>query len=281
MIEIVPTAAIRPSRQFEPIRSNSVIRLTDVSKSYGDGPAALHQVSLDIYENELISFVGPSGCGKSTLFRLIAGLSRASKGTMEILREDAAEARKRNEISYVFQDATLLPWSTVSDNVSLPLKLRGVSKKAQKEEAERVLELVGLRDYAGSLPRQLSGGMRMRVSIARALISNPKLLLMDEPFGALDEMTRQLLQNELLDIWRKSPGMTILFVTHNVFEAVFLSTRIAVMTPRPGRITEWFDVDAPYPREGRFRSAADFGCLVDRVSRALAEGSRGRESTTT
>jgi len=261
--------------------ASAAIRMRNVNKSYGSGPAALQQVNLEIRENELVSFVGPSGCGKSTLFRLIAGLSRPSSGSIEILGENAEAARKRNDIAYVFQDATLLPWSTVRDNVTLPLKLRRVPRSVQKQEAERVLGLVGLGDYADSLPRQLSGGMKMRASIARALISRPKLLLMDEPFGALDEITRQLLQSELLGIWRKSPGMTVLFVTHNVFEAVYLSTRIAVMSPRPGRVTAWLDVDAPYPRDVRFRSTSAFGTLVDRVSSALLEGNDGREPIST
>nr|WP_130616525.1 ABC transporter ATP-binding protein [Cohnella abietis] len=250
--------------------------MREVGKSFGVGPAAVEKVDMNIREGELVSFVGPSGCGKSTLFRLIAGLSQQSEGAIEIIGEDPGLARKRNAISYVFQDATLLPWSNVWDNITLPLKLRHVSKQVQKVEAERVLELVGLQDYAKALPRQLSGGMKMRVSIARALISHPKLLLMDEPFGALDEITRQSLQNELLEIWRKSPGMTILFVTHNVFEAVFLSTRIAVMTPRPGRISRWVDVPVDYPRDERFRTTSDFGRYIDSVSSALHHGNQAK-----
>lgn len=255
----------------------SVIRMREVSKSYGAGPAAVELVNMDIREGEFVSFVGPSGCGKSTLFRLIADLSQPDAGQIEILREEAAQARKRNAISYVFQDATLLPWSNVWDNITLPLKLRRIPKSVQKEEAERVLELVGLQDYAEALPRQLSGGMKMRVSIARALISHPKLLLMDEPFGALDEITRQSLQSELLEIWRKNSGMTILFVTHNVFEAVFLSTRIAVMTPRPGRISRWIDVPVPYPRDERFRTKSDFGGYVDIVGSSMRYGRPTKE----
>jgi len=246
-----------------------VIHMSSIEKSYGGGPAAVENVNLTIHEGELVSFVGPSGCGKSTLFRIIAGLSEPTSGVIELLRDEPDLVSKRNAISYVFQDATLMPWSNVWDNVTLPLKLRGVSKSVQAEEAQRVLSLVGLQDYAKALPRQLSGGMKMRVSIARALISRPKLLLMDEPFGALDEITRQSLQNELLAIWQQNPGMTILFVTHNVFEAAFLSTRIAVMTPRPGRITSWVDVPTAYPRHEGFRTTPEFVGYIDQVSRAL------------
>lgn len=256
--------------------SPPVIRMSRVGKRFESGPAAVEQVDLDIRENELVSFVGPSGCGKSTLFRLIAGLSQPTEGEIEIIGEEPEKARKRNSISYVFQDATLLPWSTVWDNVVLPLKLKRVPKHVQQIEAARVLALVGLQDYAKALPRQLSGGMKMRVSIARALITHPKLLLMDEPFGALDEMTRQSLQDELLDIWRENPGMTILFVTHNVFEAVFLSTRIAVMSPRPGRISRWIDVPVPYPRDERFRTTPEFAGYIDRVAGALRDKGGGK-----
>lgn len=270
---IQPSAAQPPSAVPA---APSVIRMNRVGKRFETGLAAVDNVDMHIREGELVSFVGPSGCGKSTLFRLIAGLSRPSEGAIEIVGEEPDQARRRNTISYVFQDATLLPWSNVWENIVLPLKLRRVPKRILKDEAARALELVGLQDYAKALPRQLSGGMKMRVSIARALITHPKLLLMDEPFGALDEMTRQSLQNELLDIWRKSPGMTILFVTHNMFEAVFLSTRIAVMTPRPGRISRWVDVPVPYPRDERFRTTSDFSGYVERVSNALHGGHRTR-----
>jgi NitT/TauT family transport system ATP-binding protein len=164
---------------------------------------------------------------------------------------------------------TLLPWSNLLDNVTLPLKLRGVPKRKCAEEGERVLELVGLKDYTKSLPRQLSGGMKMRVSIARALVSRPKLLLMDEPFGALDEITRQTLQDELLSIWQQDKQMSVLFITHNVFESVFLSTRVVVMTPRPGKIAEMIDVPVAFPRDDDFRTTHEFSELVRRTSKAL------------
>ncbi|MDQ0193589.1 NitT/TauT family transport system ATP-binding protein [Paenibacillus wynnii] len=179
------------------------------------------------------------------------------------------QARKQSDTAFVFQDHTLLPWSSVIDNVALPLALRGVSRKERLLEAERVLELVGLKDYMKSMPRQLSGGMKMRASIARALVSKPKLLLMDEPFGALDEITRQTLQFELLDLWSRDQEMTVLFVTHNVFEAVFLSTRVAVMTPSPGKIAAVIDVPVPFPRNESFRTTPEFGQIVRTVSDAL------------
>ncbi|WP_248930798.1 ABC transporter ATP-binding protein [Paenibacillus hamazuiensis] len=240
-----------------------------LSKTYANGTVALQDVNLTIKEGEFLSFVGPSGCGKSTIFKMIAGLGEPTGGTLDILGMTPKEARKQSEIAFVFQDHTLLPWCTVQDNVVLPMALKGIPKKRQKEEAERVLELVGLKDYMKVLPRQLSGGMKMRVSIARALIARPKLLLMDEPFGALDEITRQTLQDELLGIWRQDNKMTVLFVTHNVFEAVYLSTRVIVMTPRPGKVSAAIDIPVPFPRDEAFRTAPEFGEWVRKVSGAL------------
>ncbi|MDQ6423215.1 ABC transporter ATP-binding protein [Paenibacillus sp. LHD-117] len=244
--------------------------MSALSKVYPNGTVALQDVNLDIAEGEFISFVGPSGCGKSTIFKLITGLSSHTSGELSILGASPKDARKANNTSFVFQDHTLLPWSSVIDNVMLPLSLRGDSKKESRKEAERVLEMVGLRDYAKALPRMLSGGMKMRVSIARALVSKPKLLLMDEPFAALDEITRQTLQDELLSIWQQERGMTVLFVTHNVFEAVFLSSRVAVMTPRPGKISTVVPIDVPYPRGEQYRTTARFSELVGSVSRSLS-----------
>lgn len=247
----------------------SFVRMSGLSKVYPNGTVALKDVNLDISEGEFISFVGPSGCGKSTIFKLITGLSGHTSGELSILGKSPKDARKANNTSFVFQDHTLLPWSSVIDNVMLPLSLRGESKKESRKEAERVLEMVGLRDYTKALPRMLSGGMKMRVSIARALVSKPKLLLMDEPFAALDEITRQTLQAELLSIWQQERGMTVLFVTHNVFESVFLSSRVAVMTPRPGKISDIVPIDVPYPRGEDFRTTARFGELVRIVSNSL------------
>ncbi|MFD0692581.1 ABC transporter ATP-binding protein [Paenibacillus sp. GCM10027628] len=245
------------------------VRMENLSKTYPNGTVALQDVNLTINEGEFLCFVGPSGCGKSTIFKMITGLGKPSKGMLNVFGTTPKEARKQSDIAFVFQDHTLLPWSTVEANVRVPLELRGVDKKTQKAEAERVLELVGLKDYMKVLPRQLSGGMKMRVSIARALISRPKLLLMDEPFGALDEITRQTLQMELLGIWQQNKDMTVLFVTHNVFESVFLSTSVVVMTPRPGKISAIIDIPVPFPRDEGFRTNAQFGELVREVSAAL------------
>ncbi|WFA18926.1 ABC transporter ATP-binding protein [Paenibacillus mucilaginosus] len=246
-----------------------LVTMKSLSKMYGNGTAALQDVDLDITEGEFLCFVGPSGCGKSTVFKLIAGLGEPTGGSLSILGLTPKEARRRSEIAFVFQDHTLLPWSSVQDNVMLPLQLKGVPKREQREEAERVLELVGLKDYMKALPRQLSGGMKMRVSIARALATRPKLLLMDEPFGALDEITRQTLQDELLKIWEADRKMTVLFVTHNVFEAVFLSTRVVVMTPRPGKIAAEIPIAAPFPRDEEFRTKPEFSDWVRSVSACL------------
>lgn len=251
------------------LSQESIVRMQGLSKVYPNGTVALQEVNLNLTKGEFVSFVGPSGCGKSTIFKLITGLGEPTSGRLEILGKSPKDARKDNGTAFVFQEHTLLPWTSVIENVMLPLKLRGDSKKSCREEAERVLELVGLKDYTKALPRMLSGGMKMRVSIARALVSKPKLLLMDEPFGALDEITRQTLQDELLAIWEQEKAMTVLFVTHNVFEAVFLSTRVVVMTPRPGKVSDIIPIDVSFPRDVEFRTTARFGELVREVSGSL------------
>ncbi|MFC4779237.1 ABC transporter ATP-binding protein [Paenibacillus sp. GCM10023252] len=243
--------------------------MSNLSKVYPNGTIALQNVNLNIHEGEFLCFVGPSGCGKSTIFNLITGLIPPTQGVLNILGLSPKQALKQSDIAFVFQEHTLLPWRSLLDNVGLPLELRGFSKGEKKAEAERVLELVGLKDHMKSLPRELSGGMKMRVSIARALAQRPKLLLMDEPFGALDEITRQTLQDELLNIWQMDPKMTVLFITHNVFESVFLSTRVVVMTPRPGKIAATIPIPVPYPRNDSFRSDAQFSELVREVSGTL------------
>ncbi|MCT2537788.1 ABC transporter ATP-binding protein [Aquibacillus koreensis] len=243
--------------------------MTDVGKVFPNGNVAVNNINIDISAGEFISFVGPSGCGKSTIFKMISGLIDNTKGNIEILGSDMNDTgQKRTDVGFVFQDATLLPWRSVLDNVMLPLEFQKMSKQEKKQEALRALELVGLEDYTKSLPRQLSGGMRMRVSIARALVAKPKLLLMDEPFGALDEITRQSLQTELLRIWEKQK-MTVLFITHNVFEAVYLSTRIAVMTPSPGKIASTVDVPLAFPRNDEIRTTHQFSDIVAQVSHDL------------
>jgi NitT/TauT family transport system ATP-binding protein len=246
----------------------SMLRINNVSKIYNESITALNEVNLDIPEGEFVSFVGPSGCGKSTIFKIIAGLSEPTTGKIETISPTQQETKMdRNDVGFVFQHATLLPWKSVLENVALPLELKGVPKKERQERGKEVLGMVGLDGYEKALPRQLSGGMQMRVSIARSLIAKPKLLLMDEPFGALDEMTRQNLHYELLKIWERT-GMTVLFITHNVFESVFLSTKIAVMSARPGRITNVFDVPS-YERDDSFRSTAEFSHLVGEISKGL------------
>lgn len=249
--------------------SRSMLVIHDVGKIYPNGTIAVQHAELHVGEGEFLCFVGPSGCGKSTIFNMIAGLTEPTSGHLSVLGTSPKEARKQNEIAFVFQEHTLLPWAKLIDNVTMPLTLRGVSKKERVAEGERVLELVGLKDYTKVLPRELSGGMKMRVSIARALISRPKLLLMDEPFGALDEITRQTLQDELLNIWEQDKKMSVLFITHNVFESVFLSTKVVVMTPRPGKISDIIDIPFAYPRDDEFRTRPEFGDYVRSVSDVL------------
>ena len=254
-----------------------VVLFQDVDKIFNSEITALSDFNLSIKEGEFVCFLGPSGCGKSTALRMVAGLGEATTGSVEVFGKTPREIiENQNDVAFVFQDANLLPWRTVLDNVFLPLELKGGNKKEQKQEAVRVLEMVGLKDYLKAYPRQLSGGMKMRVSIARALAAKPKLLLMDEPFAALDEITRQTLQMELLDIWQKEK-MTILFVTHNVFEAVFLSTRIAIMSARPGRLSSLIDIDLPFPRELSSRTNPRFTEYVELASEKLERGNEKRE----
>lgn len=249
--------------------SQNIVRMRGVSKRYGTGVVALEDVNLDIRHGEFLSLVGPSGCGKSTLLRLIAGLGESSSGTVEVMDQSPEQARhSTGELALVFQDATLMPWRRVLRNVELPLEMRGVDKKERREKALAALEMVNLHEAGHLFPRQLSGGMKMRVSVARALASEPKVLLMDEPFGALDELTRQKLQQDLLEIWRDT-GLTVVFVTHNSFEAVFLSQRVAVMGADPGRMHRVLEVEAPYPRTEEFRGSEEFGHLVSEMSRSL------------
>ncbi|WP_374193841.1 ABC transporter ATP-binding protein [Alkalihalobacillus sp. BA299] len=254
-----------------------IVKFQHVDKVFNNETIALSEFDLSVIEGEFVCFLGPSGCGKSTALRMVAGLGEATKGVVKVFNNSPKELIKQtNEIAFVFQDANLLPWRTVLDNVLLPLELRAGNKKEQKQEAIRVLEMVGLKDYLKAYPRQLSGGMKMRVSIARALVAKPKLLLMDEPFAALDEMTRQTLQLELLDIWQKEK-VTCLFVTHNVNEAVFLSTRIAVMSARPGRLSSLITVDLPFPRELNIRTEPSFTKYVDLASKKLENSNERRE----
>ncbi len=254
--------SLRPDRPL--------VSLRGISKTFSNGTVALKDMSLDIGQGEFVSLLGPSGCGKSTVLRIIAGLGEPSSGTVEWPGAKSIDSRGRpdHEIGFVFQEPTLMPWATVYNNVWLPLRLKGTQKGAAREEVMEILQLVGLEAFANAYPRELSGGMKMRVSIARALVTRPRLLLMDEPFAALDEITRFKLNDDLLTLWEKF-GWTVVFVTHSVFESVYLSRRIAVMAARPGRIIADLPVDAPYPRGEDFRMSSAYNEFCRQVSDAL------------
>ncbi|HVL57156.1 MAG TPA: ABC transporter ATP-binding protein [Burkholderiaceae bacterium] len=247
-------------------QGSPIVRLAGVQKRFA-GTVALAGVDLDVGAREFVTLLGPSGCGKSTVLRLIAGLTEPTGGSIEW--DDAMpQAASHRRIGFVFQEPTLMPWATVRDNVRLPLRLLR-SPAAQADAAVGdALALVGLSDFADVYPRELSGGMRMRVSIARALVTQPQLLLMDEPFAALDEISRARLNDELLALWQRRQ-LTVVFVTHSVYEAVYLSTRIAVMSPRPGRIVEQLAIDAPQPRGDAFRTSDRYAAQCVQASRAL------------
>ncbi len=247
-----------------PPASPPLLTLDKVGKRYANGTLALHGLSLAVGEREFVSFLGPSGCGKSTALRMIAGLSPLSTGQLVW----GPGASPQQELSFVFQEPTLMPWATVFDNVWLPLRLKGRSLADARAEVDAVLAKVGLASFARVYPRELSGGMKMRVSIARAMVTRPRLLLMDEPFAALDEMTRFRLNDDLLALWQ-AQAFTTLFVTHSVYEAVYLSRRIVVMAARPGRVVDEIAVDEPYPRGEAFRASPRFAALCVQVSRAL------------
>ena len=245
-----------------------IVNFTSLQKRYGDGPVILDDIDLAVQPSDFVSFIGPSGCGKSTVLKLVSGLSPWTKGGLTVAGVKPREARDRQ--AFIFQDATLLPWLTAQLNVELPLRLRGVATPDRATKARQMLALVGLNEVAGYYPRQLSGGMKMRVSIARALTLAPQLLLLDEPFGALDEMTRNRLNEELLAL-RAQSSFTAMFVTHSVSEAVFLSNRILVMAARPGRFHAEVRVDFSYPRLPELRGRPEFQTKVNEVSRLLHE----------
>src|SRR3989440_5307044 len=249
------------------VATDVAVSLRAVGKSYQNGVVALDRLDLDVRPGEFVSLLGPSGCGKSTALRIIAGLSEPTSGTVEWLEAEAASDTAPRRIGFVFQEPTLMPWATVAANVRLPLKLAGLPPDAQAL-VDSALARVGLSGFAQSYPRELSGGMKMRASIARALVTEPNLLLMDEPFAALDEITRFRLNNDLLELWQ-ALGKTVVFITHSVFESVYLSQRIVVMTPRPGRVFTQLSIDAPYPRDERFRTSAAYVALCRKVSDAL------------
>ncbi|MGD0430788.1 MAG: ABC transporter ATP-binding protein [Acetobacteraceae bacterium] len=232
---------------------------------------ALTGVTLSVHQGEFVSLIGPSGCGKTTLLRLIADLEQASTGTLVVNGLTPEEARKRRAYGYVFQAPALYPWRNVARNVMLPLEVMGLPRAERQARAARVLNLVGLSEFRGRFPWQLSGGMQQRVSIARALSFEPTLLLMDEPFGALDEITRDGLTLHLHELWRRT-SLTAMFVTHSVLEAVFLSTRIVVMSSRPGRVVSVIDSDLPRERDLDVRETPEFLALAHAVRAALREG---------
>jgi NitT/TauT family transport system ATP-binding protein len=250
-----------------------LLALHGVVKAFPSGTLALANLDFDVRAGEFLSLLGPSGCGKSTALRIIAGLSAPSRGSVEWLAEGLA-ADKTSRIGFVFQEPTLMPWASVFDNVALPLVLKKAAGETAKSRVNGVLERVGLAKFVKAFPRELSGGMRMRVSIARALVTEPQLLLMDEPFAALDEITRFKLNNDLLQVWQAT-GTTVIFVTHSVFESVYLSNRILVMSARPGRISAELAIDAPYPRDQNFRTSAEYAAYCRRASTALAQAMAG------
>jgi NitT/TauT family transport system ATP-binding protein len=250
----------------------NVVQLSSVSKEFGQGHVrALESIDLDIRPGEFISLIGPSGCGKSTLLRIVGDLIQPSAGEVVVNGKSAPQARLDRDYGIVFQDAVLFDWRTVEKNIGLPLEIMGWDRRKRSERVAEMVELVELKGFESHHPWQLSGGMQQRVSIARALSFGPPLLLMDEPFGALDEMTRERLNLELLGIWEQS-GSTVIFVTHSISEAVFLSTRVVVMSARPGRIVGIVDVDLPQPRSIETREEPRFAELIREVRRLLREG---------
>ena len=248
-----------------------VVTLHAVSKVFSNGTLALSNMSLTVRRGEFLSLLGPSGCGKSTALRIIAGLGAPSSGTVDWPSSTInAKGLPQGDIGFVFQDPTLMPWTTVFGNVYLPLKLHGMSKADARPHIMETLALVGLADFAEAFPRELSGGMKMRVSIARALVTNPKLLLMDEPFAALDEITRQKLNDDVLKLWRSS-GVTVVFVTHSVFESAYLSNRIVEMRSRPGQVFTDIALATSATRSDEYRTSEEYRATTALVSKALQD----------
>ena len=249
------------------------VSLREVTKVYDNGVMALGPFDLAVRKGEFVSLLGPSGCGKSTALRIMAGLAAPSAGRVQVAHHDGALPGQ--SIGFVFQEPTLMPWTSVRENVRLPLKLARVPAAESGQRVMEALTRVGLAEFADSFPRELSGGMKMRVSLARALVTDPDILLMDEPFAALDEITRFRLNNDLLALWRNLKK-TVVFVTHSVFESVYLSQRVIVMTQRPGRISAEIKIDAPEPRNEEFRTSAAYGEYCRNVSAALAPSYSGQ-----
>lgn len=257
----------------DPAGGTVAVSLRNATKVYDNGVVALGPIDLEVRRGEFVSLLGPSGCGKSTALRLIAGLSLPSSGAVRVARP-VATAGGGHPVGFVFQEPTLMPWTTVRENVRLPLKLAHVPFSAAKARVDEALAQVGLSEFADAYPRELSGGMKMRVSLARALVTKPDILLMDEPFAALDEITRFRLNNDLLALWRNL-RKTVIFVTHSVFESVYLSQRVLVMTARPGRIAAEIGIETSEPRGEEFRTSADYAGYCRKVSNALAPAYSG------
>ena len=254
-----------------PAGSRPVVTMRGVSKVFSNGTLALSNMSLTVQRGEFLSLLGPSGCGKSTALRIIAGLGAASSGAVDWPSSTVnSRGLPQGDIGFVFQDPTLMPWSTVFGNVYLPLKLQGVGKDDARPRIMETLATVGLADFANAYPRELSGGMKMRVSIARALVTKPKLLLMDEPFAALDEITRQKLNDDVLKLWRQS-GVTVIFVTHSVFESAYLSNRIVVMRARPGQVFTDIPLATTGDRGEQYRTSEEYRATTALVSKALQD----------
>jgi len=247
------------------VKAEPLLILRNVGKTFSNGVTALGATNLTIREGDFLSLLGPSGCGKSTALRIIAGLSTPTSGSLDWLK-----SIEGSRVGFVFQEPTLLPWANVFDNVWLPLRLRGVSRAEAAPAVLELLERVHLGGFDKAMPRELSGGMKMRVSIARALVTKPRLLLMDEPFAALDEITRFHLNDDLLELWQDE-RFTVVFVTHSVFESVFLSNRVAVMAARPGRVFCELAVDIAYPRSEAFRTSPEYAGLCREASDVLRD----------
>ena len=255
------------------------VEILSAEKTYPNGTQALLPVDLTIAEGEFVTLLGPSGCGKSTLLKMVAGMLEPTDGRLLVWRKPVQQIDESGrKMAFVFQSPTLMPWASVQTNVRLPLDLAGVPRKEADARVTEALELVGLDKFASALPRALSGGMQMRVSIARGLVTQPDLLLMDEPFGALDEITRHKLDADLLDLWRKKK-LTVIFVTHSIHEAVFLSSRVIMMAARPGRVVEQFTIDEPYPRTPDFMVSPQFSRYAKQLQDSLLRASTAQEES--
>lgn len=269
----LPSAPRPPILEPAPMPEVPAVDILSAEKIYPNGTRALLPVDLSLREGEFVTLLGPSGCGKSTLLKMVAGLLEPSDGRLLLWRKPVAElAQTGRRMAFVFQSPTLMPWSSVRSNVRLPLDLAGVPRAEAEARVSEVLALVGLSQFDRALPRALSGGMQMRVSIARGLVTEPDLLLMDEPFGALDEITRHKLDADLLELWRKKK-LTVIFVTHSIHEAVFLSSRVVMMAARPGRVVEQFFIDEPHPRHADFMVSPQFSQYARQLQDSLLRAS--------